>query len=483
MPRLSWSSVSRRAFIAATGLGLAGIGAGALSLNRLVVSGAGDTPRPWRLYLLDHLSNRVVMESGDGAAPPAVAVIGELDELSGYASRFVYRKGEPIELYFPAPGDACSSHRDDGCVYGDRVALPSDGLQPGLYRCRYFVDDTAHEVMFSVVDPDRLPPVCLVYPSSTYQAYNKAGGENLYSVGTLETFHVSMLRPLGSPTWFHDPRHNHAHTLLASNHVDFFAIDSAELDAGSPMLDEVRLFVLAQHDEYWSWNMRDRIERHLRRGRPLLCLSGNVMFWKVRFENDNVAVQKISPTPSAGELETWTGKWSRILSEERTMGLAWRYGGYPVKREFETFADFQKNVVKGSLTHEAFERSDGIEVMAPEHPLFAGTGLGRHDVFGDEVELLSVEVDGAPIDQDNAVDRTRAPHAPPEMNILARAWSSKAHRIRSFGTLADFRFEGRGRVINVGTIGWVKAALHDDTVARVTSNAFSLLLDEPSSDS
>jgi hypothetical protein len=48
--------------------------------------------------------------------------------------------------------------------------------------------------------------------------------------------------------------------------------------------------------------------------------------------------------------------------------------------------------------------------------------------------------------------------------------------------MGDFRFEGRGRVLNFGTIGWVGAAMRDETVARITGNALELLLTEPRRD-
>ena len=480
MAKISKSRIPRRTFLASVGLGLAGIGAGEIVLNhRMAASDAAR--RMGRLYIVDQVNNRIVHASdGDAQYPPSV-VLKTNEAVSGYATKFVYHLGEPVELFFPTPGDQCKSYKEGGCEYGDGITLSSTDLGPGVYRCRYFVDAGVHEVVFSVIDPSRLPGVCLIYPTSTYQAYNKAGGESLYTVGTLETFRVSMHRPLGSTNWYHDPRHNFAHHLLNDMGVDFFAIDSVELHRNPNIVENAHLVVLSQHDEYWSWEMRQGLENHLRRGGHLLSLAGNVMFWKIRVENEDVAIKKISPTPGNDEMETWTGRWDRILPEEKTTGLAWRFAGYPVKDEFASYEDLVAKLTSSAMSRSDYDNSNGLRVLAPNHPVFSRTGLKRHDLFGHQTELLAVEVDGLPLTDQLMIDAARAPLAPPGIRALAYGFAARAASVRRVTTMVDFRFEGKGRVLNFGTIGWVRTAheLGDEVVGRISRNAVELLLSEP----
>jgi hypothetical protein len=402
------------------------------------------------------------------------------EAITGYASKFVYRLTETIELYFPAPEDRCASYRDRGWQFNNVVSLRSEALGPGLYRCKYFDAEISHEVVFSIIDTAALPEVCLVYPSSTYQAYNDAGGENLYSVGTLEPSVVSMRRPLGAPKWYHDPRRNYADAILHAMGQSFFAIDSIELHENPRILDGARLVVLAQHDEYWSWEMRRHLEDHLRLNGNLLCLAGNVMFWKVQVQDDNVIVKKINPRTENDSMETWTGRWDRIRPEEETTGLAWRFAGYPLKREFESYDALTAKLPSADISREEYARSDGVRVLAPNHPVFAGTGLRMNEVFGAESELLSVEIDGLPMADDVSIDRDRAKNAPPGIRALASGHAARVNGVRHIASMVDFRYQRKGRVINVGSIGWLKAAhMHaDQTVQRVTRNAIGVLLED-----
>lgn len=479
MTHASRPTISRRRILTSIAAGIAGVGVYRLGVDQISAASLA-VDRPHRLYVIDHLTGRIVMTSGSGMAIPPSEVVVMGEALTGYASKFVYRSPEPIALFFPAPGVACAGYRDGGCAYGNVVSLPSRALGPGLYRCRYFEGGVAHETVFSVIDPATSPEICLVYPTSTYQAYNKAGGESLYSTGTLEASVVSMRRPLGVPKWYHDPRRNHADAILHRMGHAFSAIDSVALHEDPGILDGVHLLVLAQHDEYWSFEMRRHVEAHLRRGGNLLCLAGNVMFWKVQFANDNVLLKKINPRSDEDAIETWTGRWDRIRPEEQTTGLAWRFGGYPVKREFISYEALADKLGASAFSRQEYAASDGVQVLLPQHPVFAGTGLARNATFGVESELLSVEIDGLPMTADMTIDRGRAKDAPPGIRALTTGHAARVKGLRRIASMVDFRFEGKGRVINVGTIGWLNAAhVHgDDTVRTITGNAVGLLLED-----
>ena len=103
-----------------------------------------------------------------------------------------------------------------------------------------------------------------------------------------------------------------------------------------------------------------------------------------------------------------------------------------------------------------------------------------NEVFGAESELLSVEIDGLPMADDMSIDRDRAKNAPPGIRALASGHAARVNGVRHIASMVDFRYQGKGRVINVGSIGWLKAAqMHaDQTVQRVTRNAIGELLED-----
>jgi len=140
-------------------------------------------------------------------------------------------------------------------------------------------------------------------------------------------------------------------------------------------------------------------------------------------------------------------------------------------------ADFASN----PISRRDYDESNGVRVLLPEHPVFAGTGLGLNDLFGDESELQAVEIDGLPLTDELTVNRKRAPLAPPGVRILTHGYAARIRSLRRVTTMVDFHFEGKGRVLNFGSIGWMRTAYGsgDEIVARISRNAVELLLSEP----
>ena len=58
-------------------------------------------------------------------------------------------------------------------------------------------------------------------------------------------------------------------------------------DTARTLLDGRRLLLSVGHDEYWTWGMRDTIERFVAGGGNVAFLSGNTAYWQVRLEHDD----------------------------------------------------------------------------------------------------------------------------------------------------------------------------------------------------
>lgn len=134
----------------------------------------------------------------------------------------------------------------------------------------------------------------VVIPQFTWQAYNDFGGSSLYqprsSVGRPLATRVSFERPYlgygGGGRAFEGGR---THELLVAEWLETRGYDVgyiSDLDLASDgLLTTPRVGLLfAGHDEYWTWEQFDVVERLRDAGTHLAFFSGNNAYWKVNLE-------------------------------------------------------------------------------------------------------------------------------------------------------------------------------------------------------
>ena len=336
-------------------------------------------------------------------------------------------------LSIPMSVTPCRSFRDDGCGFSGRISLSAAKLPPGTYRAeiRTDADEVSEPVYFNIRRPyDRAasPPIAVMYPSFTWQAYNAAGGLSFYGRGLEpELSVVSRRRPLPA-----DGIHSPALAVLFPRFLhqggySFLTLDNLDLHRQPQLLDGVRLLIVTIHDEYWTEEMRRGVEAFLDQGGRLLVAAGNTCWWKVRLEGSNIVVNKhnrdTEPDPGLR-----TGHWRNEIigdPEEKTFGLSWLGGGYPVQRQFPQPGDVPAEF---KLAPDLFEASAGMRVMNPAHPVFAGTGLRLGDVFGADLPIMDVEVDG-PADPEGQPPRLRSlSPGPPKPGAAGPVPGLESHR-------------------------------------------------------
>ena len=74
-----------------------------------------------------------------------------------------------------------------------------------------------------------------------------------------------------------------------------------DLHTDPGLLSNYKIVVFAGHSEYWSKEMRDNLENFLAAGGNAMILSGNTMWWQVRFEDKKMIAYKLHPDPLAGQ--------------------------------------------------------------------------------------------------------------------------------------------------------------------------------------
>ncbi len=191
-------------------------------------------------------------------------------------------------------------------------------------------DGRASHVVFVVRDDDRGSDLLVQTSDTTWQAYNTYGGNSLYfGAPANRAYKVSYNRPFttrassfpgGSvSSWLFEAEYPMVR-WLERNGYDVSYTTGIDTDRRAAELLEHRVFMVSGHDEYWSGAQRANVEAARDAGVHLALFSGNLGFWKTRWETsidgsgtpyrtlvcykETHANAKIDPLPGV-----WTGTW------------------------------------------------------------------------------------------------------------------------------------------------------------------------------
>ena len=207
--------------------------------------------------------------------------------------------------------------------------MPADAVS-GIYFAKLVREDLASEgshIMFVVRDDDGHSNLLFQTSDTTWEAYNRYGGNSLYFGGPGtnpgRAYKVSYNRPLTvRGTTPEDSPFNAEYPMvrfLERNGYDVSYSTGIDTDRRGAELLEHKAFLSVGHDEYWSATQRANVEAARAAGVNLAFFSGNEIFWKTRWENsidgsgtdhrtlvcykETHANAKIDPTAA------WTGTW------------------------------------------------------------------------------------------------------------------------------------------------------------------------------
>lgn len=306
--------------------------------------------------------------------------------------------------------------------------------------------------------------ILLSVPFATWQAYNRSGvpGEGLYwTEDPRRASRVSFDRPGGGP-----PPERWEDGLMRWLRAERITVDycsNLDLHLRPGLLSGYRLLVVNGHDEYWTGEMRDAVERFTRRGGNVAIFAGNTCWWQMRLADGGrtmICYRDATADPCAATSpELTTVEWSSapVHRPENTMtGLSFRLGA-------GCWGPGMATMLAATYT-----------ARFADHWVFEGTGLADGDSFARGA--LGYETDAADVEEIDGVPRaTGRDGTPPSFTVLATAdlrhWS--AHGQGGAATMGVFD-SGAGTVFNAGTVNW-GAALHDPVVARITRNVLDRL--------
>src|SRR5262249_33648077 len=126
-------------------------------------------------------------------------------------------------------------------------------------------------------------------------------------------------------------------TWAEQNGIELDYAVSTDLAFQPEILDGRRLVLSVGHDEYWSWEVRDNLEAFIGTGGNAAFLSGNAVYWQVRYEDDGramVCYKYAAPEQDpvrAAQPHLQSGMWSDAVvgrPENHLTGVSFTHGGY-----------------------------------------------------------------------------------------------------------------------------------------------------------
>lgn len=279
-------------------------------------------------------------------------------------------------------------------------------------------------------------------------------------------------------------------------------VSGQDLHFRPEILDRYACILFVGHDEYWSWEMRDAVERYTERGGNVARFAGNFL-WQIRYE-DRGRIQVCYKYRAAGEDPFRTSDRRHLTTTCWDAPVTGRPGA-------ETFGLSGTRGIYAGWGGCAPRGPGGFTVYRPDHWVFEGADLYYGDVLGASSRLFGYEVDGVDlVVRDGLPYATGVDGAPDSLEIVAMGLSTVfeadhgnggtpfigaedaaflANELhgdaspqmldrykRGCGMIATFT-RGAGCVFNAGSCEWVAGLIdRDPQVERVTRNVLARFL-------
>lgn len=425
------------------------------------------------------------------------------NDLGGYASKVSVAQGESVDFHISTSikgsydltiwreglertlmatisdlqGASYSCHNgyDSGCGWPVAASFSIPSSWPsGAYTADIPINGSTRKILFWVREnsPGSTSNILFLSSLNTELAYTAVGGKSLYPFNSsdgIKATQVSLDRPLrgnGSgqylawdgrfPIWAEEQGYT----------IEYAA--DYDLDFEPALLSHYDVLVIAGHSEYWTWAMRDRVRAFVENGGRFINLSGNTMWWQVRFEDNGrtmIAYKDYALDPETDPTLTTDNSWDfPILDTEYSLtGVHFLMGGY---------------FPWGGLNYE--NGYGGYGVQKPGHWVFEGTDLQFNDVFGrtDDHKTAAIEheVDGTTFNCGIGGQTTLGPlgnSGTPE-NFTILALGPAFHRKRmGFAAMGIYTNESGGATFSASSIGWA-GALNDPEVSQIMINVLDM---------
>jgi hypothetical protein len=265
-------------------------------------------------------------------------------------------------------------------------------IPTGLKSGMYFLN-AATPIPIIIKGDNSTADIVIVCTTNTEQAYTSDTHYNLNGVTSIGMYGVpdnntppnliyspivSLHRPVASQgfmdgflKWFFNSSYNSINVIADKDLDDYAEIQNS------------KLLIVIGHSEYWTRQARLNFDKFVDNGKDAMILSGNSMWWQVRYEDDNGNPQMICYRGSHGGypqtdpicdplLETTSyDKYGVKYSIGSSIGADWQPHGGFTEDQLDRFG----NVVK------PYVGFYGYNIILPNSPFLSGTGLQQGDVL------------------------------------------------------------------------------------------------------
>ncbi|MEZ0065225.1 hypothetical protein ABIA32_001213 [Streptacidiphilus sp. MAP12-20] len=407
-----------------------------------------------------------------GAADWRVTRLGAPEDIEGYADRASVRPGEPVALHVSttAPGFTVSAYRvgwyrgtqarlvwKSGRVAGHKQAAPvivpatrtvqarwapsltldTTRWPEGAYLLRLDAENHAQRwIPLIIRSADARGRVLIMHGTATWQAYNTWGGTSLYqgengSYGS-RALKVSFDRPYDDNGAEKFLVYERALVVLAERlGIPLAYTTGVDVHSDPSILAGATAVLSLGHDEYWTPQQRQAVTKARDAGTNVAFLGANTCFRRIRVEDAGRTVvcyktdYRDDPAYLQDRALTTTDFRSGPAADPESSMTGVLYEGYPTDAPYV--------------------------VHAPDHWLFAGTGVRAGDSFA---HLVGVEYDRV------------IPSAPTPRPIEILAHSPLVcNGNHSHSDTAYYTARSGAGVFASGTMRWVEGLMaggHDD---------------------
>jgi hypothetical protein len=173
-------------------------------------------------------------------------------------------------------------------------------------------------IAFIVRDDDGRSDLLFQTSDTTWQAYNRYGGNSLYAGSPAgRAYEVSYNRPFTTADYaVEDWLFNAEYPMvrwLERNGYDVSYFTGVDSDRRGEEIREHGAFLSVGHDEYWSGGQRAQVEAARDASVHLAFFSGNEVFWKTRWEDGHRTLVCYKETRADAKIDplgtVWTGTW------------------------------------------------------------------------------------------------------------------------------------------------------------------------------
>jgi hypothetical protein len=394
--RFTWPSLARRNLLKLAGaVAIAPAGAalgadqGAARAETTLWTNSSDDQTVWG-YVDKH--SVVPGEGFDimlATGPMRESVTGRIEflRIGAEAERLVWMSPEITLEHHPMSRTAAAVGANWPPTLSD---IDTTSWPPGYYSADFVETATEqrepHLAQIVVSNPRRSGAILLKLCTNTYQAYNAWGGHSLYPSDSVETrgAMVSFDRPT-DPAFFEYEiflaRWLEVLGMEAGFSVDYAADFDLHRDPG--LAEHYPLLISGSHDEYWSKEMFDAVERRIfKLGRNTAFFGANAAYWQVRFAD-------VNRPPDGGDhgrqLVTYKDMLDPISRRKTTIDPA-----LLVTARFRDGARRPESMLMGVAYQSWFQPQGDLPRFSylaadTDLPFFEGTGYRPGDVAADVV--------------------------------------------------------------------------------------------------